>query len=54
MDGTFAAADGTPYVRENMICVFESYAGDIAWRHTEYPVNGMPVSSLCFSFKYKH
>ncbi|CAH8273079.1 unnamed protein product [Arabidopsis lyrata] len=42
MDGIFAAADGTPFVRENMICVFESYAGDIAWRHTEYPVPGMP------------
>ncbi|CAL9232895.1 unnamed protein product [Arabidopsis halleri] len=42
MDGIFAASDGTPFVRENMICVFESYAGDIAWRHTEYPVAGMP------------
>lgn len=49
MDGIFAASDGTPFVRENMICVFESYAGNIAWRHTEYPVPGMPVSSLCFS-----
>ena len=43
MDGIFAAADGTPYVRENMICVFESYAGDIAWRHSENPVTGLPV-----------
>ncbi|KAL0826583.1 hypothetical protein Bca101_050260 [Brassica carinata] len=42
MDGIFAAADGTPYVRENMICVFESYAGDIAWRHSENPVTGLP------------
>ncbi|KAF5734427.1 primary amine oxidase-like [Tripterygium wilfordii] len=43
MDGVFAAADGTPYVRSNMICVFESYAGDIGWRHSESPITGMEV-----------
>lgn len=43
MDGVFAAADGRPYVRENMICIFESYAGDIGWRHAESPITGMPV-----------
>ncbi|KAL3626360.1 hypothetical protein CASFOL_029909 [Castilleja foliolosa] len=40
MDAIFAAADGTPYVRENMVCVFERYAGDAAWRHTESPIVG--------------
>lgn len=45
MDGVFAAADGRPYVRENMICIFESYAGDIGWRHAESPITGMPVSN---------
>ncbi|VVB07727.1 unnamed protein product [Arabis nemorensis] len=43
MDGVFAAADGTPFVRENMVCVFESYAGDIGWRHSESPITGLPI-----------
>jgi primary-amine oxidase len=43
MDGVFPTADGIPYVRSNMICVFESYAGDIGWRHSESPITGMPV-----------
>ncbi|ONI06748.1 hypothetical protein PRUPE_5G078900 [Prunus persica] len=46
MDGVFAAADGTPYVRSNMVCVFESYAGDIAWRHTECPITGMQIREV--------
>ncbi|XP_062184092.1 amine oxidase [copper-containing] gamma 2-like isoform X1 [Phragmites australis] len=43
VDGVFVAADGRPYVRENMICVFERYAGDIAWRHSESPITGMDI-----------
>lgn len=43
MDGVFVAADGTPYVRSGMICVFERYAGDIGWRHSESPITGMEV-----------
>ncbi|XP_057851978.2 amine oxidase [copper-containing] gamma 1 isoform X2 [Cryptomeria japonica] len=43
MDGIFAHADGTPYVRSNMICIFERYAGDIGWRHTECPITDMEV-----------
>jgi primary-amine oxidase len=46
VDGVFVAADGRPYVRENMICVFERYAGDVAWRHSESPITGMDVSAL--------
>lgn len=46
MDGVFAAADGTPYVRSNMICVFERYAGDIGWRHSESPITGMEIREV--------
>ncbi|KNA23701.1 hypothetical protein SOVF_022440 [Spinacia oleracea] len=43
MDGVFAAGDGRPYVRSNMVCVFESYTGDIGWRHSESPITGMEI-----------
>ncbi|XP_057728870.1 amine oxidase [copper-containing] gamma 2-like [Arachis stenosperma] len=46
MDGVFAAADGTPYLQPNMICVFESYAGDIAWRHSECPITDLQVTEV--------
>lgn len=46
MDGVFAAADGKPYIRSNMICVFESYAGDIGWRHSESPITGMEIREV--------
>ncbi|KAM7262147.1 hypothetical protein ACFE04_021224 [Oxalis oulophora] len=35
MDGVFATYEGKPFVQPNMICVFEKYAGDISWRHSE-------------------
>ncbi|CAD6217532.1 unnamed protein product [Miscanthus lutarioriparius] len=34
-DGSYAGQDGKPVSGENRICVFERYAGDVAWRHTE-------------------
>uniref|UniRef100_A0A1J3E9A0 Amine oxidase n=1 Tax=Noccaea caerulescens TaxID=107243 RepID=A0A1J3E9A0_NOCCA len=46
MDGVFTAADGTPSVRENMICIFESYAGDIGWRHSESPFIDLPIREV--------
>ncbi|GAB4857019.1 Amine oxidase [copper-containing] gamma 1 [Ancistrocladus abbreviatus] len=46
MDGVFAASDGTPYLQSNMICVFESYAGDIGWRHTESPITKMEIREV--------
>ncbi|XP_077235494.1 amine oxidase [copper-containing] gamma 1-like [Tasmannia lanceolata] len=46
MDGVFPAADGKPYVRENMVCVFERYAGDIGWRHAESPITGMEIREV--------
>ena len=35
LDGHYADADGEPVEAEDVVCVFERYAGDIAWRHTE-------------------
>ena len=46
MDGVFAAGDGKPYVRSNMVCVYESYAGDIGWRHSESPITGMKIREV--------
>ncbi|KAK6935246.1 Copper amine oxidase, N2-terminal [Dillenia turbinata] len=46
MDGVFAAADGRPYVQSNMVCIFERYAGDIGWRHSESPITGMPIREV--------
>ncbi|KAK1384842.1 Amine oxidase [Heracleum sosnowskyi] len=40
MDGLFVAADGSPFIQPNIICIFERYAGDIGWRHSELPING--------------
>ncbi|KAK9276175.1 hypothetical protein L1049_005706 [Liquidambar formosana] len=40
MDGVFVDSNGKPYVQPNMICVFERYAGDIGWRHSETPFTG--------------
>ena len=39
LDTAFADDWGDPYVQEKAACVFERYAGDIAWRHYE-SVNG--------------
>jgi len=35
LDATFADDLGTPYLQPSAACLFERYAGDIAWRHTE-------------------
>lgn len=35
MDGVFVDSDGRPTVQQNVICLFERYAGDIAWRHSD-------------------
>ena len=48
MDVYFANQDGKPFRIRNALCVFERYAGDASWRHTEI---GIPneVVSLQFS-----
>ncbi|XP_057463514.1 amine oxidase [copper-containing] gamma 2-like [Actinidia eriantha] len=43
MDGLFVGPDGLPYVQPNMICLFERYAGDISWRHSELPITNMEI-----------
>ncbi|CAN8245280.1 unnamed protein product [Cochlearia groenlandica] len=35
IDGVFASPDGKAVVQPNMICLFERYAGDVSWRHSE-------------------
>ncbi|WVZ62614.1 hypothetical protein U9M48_012342 [Paspalum notatum var. saurae] len=35
MDGVYLDAAGEPVTSEDVICVFERYAGDIAWRHSD-------------------
>jgi primary-amine oxidase len=43
LDGYYVNQDGKPVKAENVICVFERYAGDVAWRHTE---DALQVSTL--------
>ncbi|XP_062074105.1 amine oxidase [copper-containing] gamma 2-like [Humulus lupulus] len=43
MDGVFVGSDGRPYIEPNIICVFERYAGDISWRHTDFLVPGSEI-----------
>ncbi|KAL9408069.1 hypothetical protein AB3S75_046586 [Citrus x aurantiifolia] len=35
MDAYFAQNDGMPVKMPNVFCIFERYAGDVMWRHTE-------------------
>ncbi|KAK4389908.1 Primary amine oxidase [Sesamum angolense] len=43
MDGYYTTRDGTPVKTSNVFCVFERYAGDIMWRHSETILPGDTV-----------
>ncbi|XP_027164837.1 primary amine oxidase-like [Coffea eugenioides] len=40
LDGYSMSQDGTPIKLPNIICIFERYAGDILWQHTEGAIPG--------------
>ncbi|PSR92695.1 Primary amine oxidase [Actinidia chinensis var. chinensis] len=42
-DGHYADQYGNPVRIENVFCVFERYAGDVAWRHTEVAIPGEEI-----------
>uniref|UniRef100_A0A0D9WQJ2 Amine oxidase n=1 Tax=Leersia perrieri TaxID=77586 RepID=A0A0D9WQJ2_9ORYZ len=49
LDGYYADYDGNPVKATDVICVFERYAGDVAWRHYNgigEPVGDETASSL--------
>ncbi|XP_010923394.3 primary amine oxidase 1 [Elaeis guineensis] len=44
MDACYAGQDGKPVVIPNALCVFERYAGDPSWRHSEFEIPGKVVT----------
>ena len=48
MDAYIAAADGMLLKMTNVFCIFEKFAGDIMWRHTETSIPDEVVSEILF------
>ncbi|KAK1287458.1 hypothetical protein QJS10_CPB19g00801 [Acorus calamus] len=46
MDGFYAGRDGMPVRVENVFCVFQRYAGDVSWRHTEIIIPGRVIREV--------
>ncbi|KAH6816461.1 Copper amine oxidase family protein [Perilla frutescens var. frutescens] len=40
LDGYYTTRDGTPAKTSNVFCIFERYAGDVMWRHSEPALPG--------------
>jgi len=46
IDAYYASSDGTPVKIPNAFCIFQKYAGDIMWRHTEASIPNEIVPSF--------
>eukprot|EP00253_Pinus_taeda_P006248 PITA_06248 len=46
MDAFYAGADGEPVNISNAFCVFERYAGDVSWRHTEVAIPNVVITEV--------
>ncbi|KAK3021571.1 hypothetical protein RJ639_046278, partial [Escallonia herrerae] len=46
LDGYFTGQDGSPGMISNVFCVFERYAGDVMWRHTEGGIPGKVIREV--------
>uniref|UniRef100_A0A0D6QWY4 Amine oxidase n=1 Tax=Araucaria cunninghamii TaxID=56994 RepID=A0A0D6QWY4_ARACU len=42
----FAGADGKPIETRNALCIFERYAGDVSWRHTESAIPDLLIREV--------
>lgn len=46
LDAYYSASDGTPVQISNAFCIFEKYAGDIMWRHTEIAIPNQVITEV--------
>ncbi|QHN79962.1 hypothetical protein HN51_056985 [Arachis hypogaea] len=46
LDAFFADANGKPVKIPNAFCIFEKYAGDVMWRHTEVAIPNVLITEV--------